>query len=201
MPIANQIAELTSYFIVILGAILLQKMLMAVVGYVSFIFIIPAACFLGISYLYTKKDIIRNLAIKLAVFGIILFAAIPASIQVSDLMYDSYQASIEQTFETAEQNKEYIEDKKQDLSAEDRNWMEKAGDYLSGFTSKIGNDISAMLKKGEDTLTSFLDAIAILIIISCVVPIVVILIFVWIIKILFSFDSNGLSTAFREKSK
>ena len=72
MPIANQIAELTAYFIIILGAILLQKMLMAVVGYVSFIFIIPAACFLGISYLYTKKDILRNLAIKLAVFGIIL---------------------------------------------------------------------------------------------------------------------------------
>ena len=74
-------------------------------------------------------------------------------------------------------------------------------DYLSGFTSKIGNDISDMLKKGEDTLTAFLDAIAVLIIISCVVPIVVILIFVWIIKIFFGFDSNALSTAFREKSK
>src|SRR5665647_700540 len=75
MPIANQIAELTSYFIVILGAILLEKMLIAVVGYLSFTFIIPAACFLGIIYLYIKKVELRNLAIKLAIFGIILFVA------------------------------------------------------------------------------------------------------------------------------
>lgn len=56
-----------------------------------------------------------------------------------------------------------------------------------------------MVKKGEDTLTAFLDAIAVLIITSCVIPIVVILIFAWIIKILFSFDSNRISTIFQKK--
>jgi hypothetical protein len=201
MPIANQIAELASYFIVILGAILLEKMLIAVVGYVSFTFIIPFACLLWIFYLYIKKDVLINLAIKLAIFGIILFITIPASIKVSDLIYDSYQASIEQTFETAKQNKEYIEEKKKDLSTEDQKWVEKVGGYLSDLTSKIGSDISAMVKKGEDTLTAFLDAIAVLIITACVIPIVVILIFAWIIKILFSFDSNGLSTIFRKKTE
>ncbi|MHC1683153.1 MAG: hypothetical protein AB6733_09430 [Clostridiaceae bacterium] len=201
MPIANQIAELASYFIVILGAILLEKMLIAVVGYVSFTFIIPFSCLLGIVYLYIKEDVIRNLAIKLAIFGIVLFMAIPASIKVSDFIYDSYQASIEQTFETAKQNKEYIEEKKEDLSAEDQNWMEKIEGYLSNLTSKIGSVISAMVKKGEDTLTAFLDVIAVLIITSCVIPIVVILIFAWGIKILFSFDSNGVSTIFRKKEE
>lgn len=201
MPIANQIAELTSYFIVILGAILLEKMLIVVVGYVSFKIIIPFACLLGISSLYIKIDVLRNLAIKLALFGIILFMAIPVSIKVSDLIYDSYQASIEQTIETAEQNKEYIEEKKKDISAEDQNWIEKIGDYLSNLTTKIRNDISTMVKKGEDTLAAFLDAVAVLIITSCVIPIVVILIFAWGIKILFGFDSNGISTFFRNKVK
>jgi FtsZ-binding cell division protein ZapB len=190
-PIANQIAELASYFIFILGAILLEKILIAVVGYVSFTFIIPFSCFLGIFYLYIKKEVLRNLAIKLAIFGIILFAAIPISIQISDLIYESYQTSIEQTVETAEQNKEYIEEKKEDISEKDQNWIEKIEDYLSDLTSKIGIDISAMVKKGEDTLTAYLDVIAILIITSCVIPIIIILIFAWIIKILFSFDING----------
>jgi hypothetical protein len=199
MPIANQIAELTPYFIVILGAILLEKMLIAVVGYVSFTFIIPSACLLGISSLYIKKDVLRNLAIKLAIFGIVLFMAIPASVKVSDFIYESYQASIEQTLETANQNKEYIEEKKSDLYEEDQNWIEKVGDYLSNFTSKIGNSISEMIKKGEDTLSSLLDTIAVLIITSCVIPIVVILIFAWIIKILFSFDSSGLLKFSRQK--
>lgn len=201
MPIANQIAKLTSYFIVILGAILLQKMLIAVVGYVSFTYIIPFACFLGILYLLIKKDVLRDLAIKLAIFGIILFAAIPISIQVSDLIYDSNQASIEKTIQAAEQNNKYIEEKKQALSAEDQNWMENIGVYLSNIASKLGNGISEMVKTGEDTLTSFLDAIAVMIITACVIPIVVILIFAWIIKILFGFDMRGALTVFREKAK
>jgi predicted RNA-binding protein Jag len=201
MPIANQIAQLTSYFIIILGAILLEKMLVAVVGYLAFTVIIPAACALGIAYLYIKKDFLKNLAIKLGLFGIILFAAIPVSIKVSDLIYDSYQVSIEQTMETAKQNNEFIEEKKKDLSTEDQNWMEKVGDYLSNLTSKIGNDISTMIKKGENTLSVFLDTIAVLIITSCVIPVVVILIFAWIIKISFSFESKGLSTISSKKSQ
>ncbi|MGH4051561.1 MAG: hypothetical protein ACREVX_09440 [Clostridium sp.] len=193
IPIANQIAELSSYFIVVLSAILLEKMLIAVVGYVSFTFIIPFACFLGASYLYIKKVELKNLAIKLTIFGIILFMAIPASVQVSDLMQSSYQASIEQTVETAKQNKEYIEEKKNELYKEDKNWIEKIGDSLSNLTSKIGNGISEITKKGEDTLNTFLEIIAVLIITTCVIPIVVILIFAWIIKILFSFDSKGVA--------
>lgn len=191
IPIANQIADLTKYFILILGAILLEKMLLTVIGYVSFNYIIPFACLMGIAYLFLKKDIIRDLGIKLAIFGIIIFLAIPASIKISDLIYDSYKASIEQTIETAETNKEYIEEKKEDIAEEDQNWFNKIGDYLSDVTSKIGMDISAMVKRGEDSLSAFLDAVAVLIITSCVIPIVVLLIFAWVIKILFGFDSVG----------
>ena len=68
--------------------------------------------------------------------------------------------------------------------------MDKVGDYLSNLTSRIGSGISEIIKKGEDTLISFLDAIAIMIITSCVIPIGTILIFGLAIKILFSFDSN-----------
>jgi len=59
-PIANQIAELSFYFIVVLCAILLEKMLIAVVGYVSFTYIIPFACFLGTLSLYIKKEYLKN---------------------------------------------------------------------------------------------------------------------------------------------
>ncbi|MBU3214779.1 hypothetical protein LL033_08140 [Clostridium estertheticum] len=199
-PIANQIAELSSYFIVVLCAILLEKMLIAVVGYLSFTFIIPFACILGAFYLYKNEVVLKNLAIKLTIFGIILFIAIPASIKVSDSIYSSYQTSIEQTVETAKQNKEYIEEKKKEFSKEDKNWIEKIGDHISNFTSKIGNGISEITKKGEDTLSTFIGTIAVLIVTSCVIPIVVILIFAWVIKILFGFDIKGVLPAKRENN-
>ena len=192
-PIANQIAELSSYFIVVLCAILLEKMLIGVVGYVTFTYIIPFACILGVFYLYRKGVELKSLAIKLTIFGIVLFMAIPASIKVSDLMYSSYQTSIENTLETAVQNKEYIEEKKKEFFEEDKNWIGRIGDYLSNFTSKIGNGIAEITKKGEDTLSTLLGTIAVLIITSCVIPLVVILIFIWVIKILFSFNSKGIT--------
>ena len=188
-PIANEIAELTTYFIIILGAILLEKMLLSVIGHVTFVYIIPLACILGVIYLYTKREVLKVLAIKMTIFGMVLFMAIPASIKVSELIYASYETQVAQTLQAAEANNAFIEEQKNDLAEEDKNWFEKASDYLSNLTSKVGIGISSMIKKGEETLSYMMDTIAVLIITSCVLPIVVILIFTWIIKILFGFDA------------
>ena len=188
-PIANEIAELTTYFIIILGAILLEKMLLSVIGHLTFVYIIPLACILGVIYLYTKREVLKVLAIKMTIFGLVLFMAIPASIKVSELIYASYETQVAQTLQAAEANNAFIEEQKNDLAEEDKNWFEKASDYLSNLTSKVGIGISSMIKKGEETLSYMMDTIAVLIITSCVLPIVVILIFTWIIKILFGFDA------------
>lgn len=188
MPIAEQIAELSTYFIIILCAILLEKMLISVIGYMAFAYIIPVACLLGILSLWVNMPILRELAIKLGIFAIVIFMAIPASIKVSDIIYSTYRVSVEQTLETTKQSKEDIEKKKKDFDKEDKSLVDKLGDYLPDFTSKIGNGISDIAKKGEDTLSLLLDTIAVLIITSCVIPIIVILIFAWIIKILFGFS-------------
>lgn len=200
-PIANQMASLTSYFIIVLSAIVLEKMLVAVVGYVSFTYIIPAACTFGILYLFFKKEVFKNLGIKLAIFGIVIFMAIPASIKVSDLIYSSQQARVEQTVEIAEKNEEFITDKKDELAKEDQNWFSKIGDYWAGFTSKIGLGVSDIVKKGENSLNNFLDATAILIITTCIIPIIVILLFVWLIKILFNFEMKIPKNIVTSKSK
>ncbi|MPM61189.1 hypothetical protein [Clostridium sp. C8] len=188
-PIANKILDLTSYFVIILGAILLEKMLISVVGYLSFTYIIPLACFLGITYLFFNKDILLKLAIKFAILGIVISMVIPVSIKSSDLIYDSYKTSIDETFEATKESEEYIEEKRSEITEEDKGILEKIGDYISDVTSKIGNDVSQMIKKGEEMLGSFIDAIAVLIITSCVIPVVIILLFAWIVKSIFGFDS------------
>lgn len=187
-PIANELAELSKYFLIILSAIVLEKVLIAVVGYVSFSYIIPISCILGILYLLLEIESLRNLAIKLAIFGMVIFVAIPASIKVSDIIYSSHQASLEQTMEMANENNEYIDEKKEEFAEEDKNWIGKIGEYLSNLTTEIGFGLSDIVKKAEDTFNNYLDAIAVLIITTCVIPLVVILFFVWIIKILFGFD-------------
>ena len=201
MPIANEIAQLSTYFIFILGAILLEKMLITVIGHVVFTYIIPFACVLGIIFIYSHQEIFRSMAIKLAIFGVVLYLAIPASIGVSEKIYESYESSVNQVIEKVEDNNTYIEDKKEELNAEDKNWFNKIGDYLSDLTSGVGDSINGMIKKGEESLSSFMDFIAVLIVTSCVIPIVVIIIFSWIIKIFFGFDSGVAFKSFSVKRK
>lgn len=186
-PLANQILGLSSYLLIIIGAIFLEKMLLTLTGYVTFTFLIPIACLLYGIYLYAKNDILKNLAIKLGVFGIVIFMVVPISVQASNLIEATYEKSINQTIEEAKNTE--IETK-ENASKEN----EESGGW-SGFTAKakevisnIGDNVSELIHKGEKVLSNFIDAIAILIITSCVIPIAVLIFFIWIIKIIFGIN-------------
>lgn len=195
-PLANQILQLSSYLLIVVGAILLEKVLLTLTGYIAFTFLIPIACLLYGIYLFAKKDILRSLAIKLAVFGIVIFMVIPISIQISNLIEDTYQESINQTIEEAKN----IENESQKENT--NNESEEATGW-NAFTSKakeivsdVGDNVSEWIHKGEKALSDFIDAIAILLITSCVIPILVLILFVWIVKIIF-----GISIPVKEIKK
>lgn len=52
---------------------------------------------------------VRKLAAKLAVFGIAIFLVVPASVKISDLIGDTYQAQIEATIEDAKSTQNILE--------------------------------------------------------------------------------------------
>lgn len=54
-PIADELAEFSAYFLIVLSALYLEKYLVTVLGYASFSFLIPLACILwGFGY-FVKK--------------------------------------------------------------------------------------------------------------------------------------------------
>jgi len=50
------------------------------------------------------------------------------------------------------------------------------------------NNVSELVKKGEQALSNFIDAIAILLITSCFIPIIVLIFLIWIIKMIFGIN-------------
>jgi len=183
-PLANQILELSSYLLIITGIIFLEKILLTLTGYATFTFLVPIACLLYGIYLFVQKDILRSLAIKLAIFGLAIFMVVPVSIKVSNLIEATYQETINQTIEEAQNLKNATEENKNDESEESgifSGFISKAEDVISN----IGDTVSGLVDKGKKILSNFIDAIAILLITSCVIPIVVLLFFIWIIKIIF----------------
>lgn len=195
-PLANQILQLSSYLLIVVGAILLEKVLLTLTGYIAFTFLIPIACLLYGIYLFAKKDILRSLAIKLAVFGIVIFMVIPISIQISNLIEDTYQESINQTIEEAKNIENESEKENTNNESEEATGWNAFTSKAKEIVSDVGDNVSEWIHKGEKALSDFIDAIAILLITSCVIPILVLILFIWIVKIIF-----GISIPVKEIKK
>lgn len=169
-PIAEKLADLSGYFLIVLCAIYLEKYLLPIAGGVSFGILIPVACLLEILFVLKKGRGFQRQAVRILLFGFAFYLLIPASVGVSDMIEKTYQASINETIELAVQTSKTIEE-------EDETGL---FDRLTEITDAV-SDIPAKLR---NVLNDFLEALAVMIITSCVIPILVMVFFVWFIRIL-----------------
>lgn len=224
-PIAEKMADVSGYLLVVLCAIYLEKYLVTITGYVAFTYLIPIACGLWIFNLIFANATVRKLAAKLAVFGLAISLVVPASVKISDLIGDTYQAQIEATIEDAKNTQNILEnsDLRNDTDATDasgtgttgtatQNTQEKdnstsgsvtnifdwAKDAISGAKDSVANVVENvtistedLVQKVENSLNHFIEAVAVMIITSCVIPMLVLLLFFWMVKIVLDVDLSG----------
>ena len=98
-----------------------------------------------------------------------------ADIDLSGAIEHTYQDSINETLDNAQKNTEAIE----------KNASDEDESAWSRFISKFENGVSGLVEQFENTLSSMLEAIAVLIVTSCLIPILVLVFLVWIAKTLF----------------
>lgn len=217
-PIAEKLTDLSSYFLIVLCAIYLEKYLLTITGFVAFKILIPVSCILFGINLFTKNASVKKLAAKLAVFGIAIFLIIPASVRISSMIEATYADSIETTLSEAEQTVSQMEELSGTEIAENteisteitsteenessifdkaqsffKDAADKASDTLSNVSDTINNTVSdalsgELLEKSKTVLNHFLEAVAVMIITSCVIPILVLVFFVWITKMILEVD-------------
>ena len=224
-PIAEKMADVSGYLLVVLCAIYLEKYLVTITGYVAFTYLIPIACGLWIFNLIFENATVRKLAAKLAVFGIAIFLVVPASVKISDLIGDTYQAQIEATIEEAKNTQTILEnsdltnetnsadttgsketgvatentqEKDNSASGSVTNILDWAKDAISSAKDSVSNVVENvaissedLVKKVENSLNHFIEAVAVMIITSCVIPMLVLLLFFWMVKIVLDMDLSG----------
>lgn len=178
-PIAEKLADISSCFLIVLCAIYLEKYLLTITGYATFAILIPLACVLFSASVFLKNTLFFRLAKKLAVFGIALVLVIPASVKISDLIEHTYESSIQETIDSAKESTEQMED-----SAA----QEEEEGFLDGVISKVKDGVSGTVEKVESSLNNFIEALAVMIVTSCVIPVVVLLFFFWLVKIFLGVD-------------
>lgn len=196
-PIANKLADLSSYFLIVLCAIYLEKYLVTITGYAAFKILVPIACVFFSGYLLWRKEILRVVAQKFLLFGLAVYLVIPASVKVVDMIETTYASSIESTIETAKQTTDEIESEtgesgqvddkssnEKSQSDSDSDSKENAGGFFSGLFNKVQEGVSTATANVENVLNNFIEALAILLVTSCLIPILVLIFFVWLVKML-----------------
>ena len=225
-PIAEKMADVSGYLLVVLCAIYLEKYLVTITGYVAFTYLIPIACGLWIFNLIFANATVRKLATKLVVFGLAISFVVPASVKISDLIGDTYQAQIEATIEDAKNTQSILEnsgvvdddtnatettgtdaagtvtgnvqEKENNNSDSVSNIFDWAKDAISGAKDSVANVVENvtvstedLVQKVENSLNHFIEAVAVMIITSCVIPMLVLLLFFWMVKIVLDVDLSG----------
>ena len=196
-PIANKLADLSSYFLIVFSAIYLEKYLETITGYAAFKILVPIACVFFSGYLLWRKEILRVVAQKFLLFGLAVYLVIPASVKVADMIETTYASSIESTIETAKQTTDEIESEtgesgqvddkssnEKSQSDSDSDSKENAGGFFSGLFNKVQEGVSTATANVENVLNNFIEALAILLVTSCLIPILVLIFFVWLVKML-----------------
>ena len=195
---------------------------------VAFTYLIPIACGLWILNLIFANATVRKLAAKLAVFGLAISFVVPASVKISDLIGDTYQAQIEATIEDAKNTQNILEnsgvvdetnatettgngtteasgtvtgnvqEKENNNSGSVSNIFDWAKDAISGAKDSVANVVENvtistedLVQKVENSLNHFIEAVAVMIITSCVIPMLVLLLFFWMVKIVLDVDLSG----------
>lgn len=179
-PIAEKLADFTEYFLLILCVLYTEKYLLTILGAAAFRILIPCACVLaGISLFRPNPKPLRPLAVKLAVVALALFLVIPASLRISDLIYRAYDASIQSTVDAAE-----------DLTEKTAPLTEAEEDkgLIASVLDRIRETAGTLTDKAADTLNRFVETLAVMIVTSCVIPLLVLLFFFWVIKQLTGLD-------------
>lgn len=196
-PIADELADLSSHFVVVLCAIFLEKYLVTITGAAAFTILIPAACVVYILYVLAGNQTLKTLAAKLAVFGVLIVLVIPVSVQVTNCIEDTYQQSIQAAIEDA---KEIADDIQTDAATEPQSQTQDQDQgfwsgLVSGVTNGVSNAVSGVTgavsgaaNAAEEKVNRIIEALAVMIITCCVIPVLVLLSFVWLAKAILAVD-------------
>lgn len=181
-PLAQEISEFTTYFMLILSVVYLEKYLLTILGAAACYLLIPAGCSALLVNFFFPKGILQSIGTKLVVLGTAALLVIPCSVWVSDQINGIYSESIAVTMESASAVSENLIGEVTDEGAENTTVIDEAKALLGDLSGSV----SGVVEQFKNLLNRFIEATAVMIVTTCLIPILVIVFFVWIVKMLFN---------------
>ena len=178
-PMAQEISEFSTYFLLILSVVYLEKYLLTILGAVACYILIPVGCSALLVNCFFPRGMLQSIGAKLVVLGAVLLLVIPTSIWISDPIYSE---SIEVTVQSASAVSENLIGEVTNENEESTTIIDEAKNLLGDLSGSVAR----VVEQFKNLLNRFIEATAVMIVTTCLIPILVLMFFAWVIKILFN---------------
>lgn len=192
-PVAEQLTQLSSNLGIVLAVLYLEKYLLTIFGFLSFGVLGPAAfVLLAISLLahgrLSTGHTLFILGIRLLLIGVIAIAVVPASVWVTQRIDETYQISIsqEESEGSAEESKPTDSE-----SQENKNFWDSIASGAAQLVSNLKDGIKSVTDGVVEQVTNLIEGAIVMIVTSCLVPLLVLAVFLWMGHSLMGIDVSA----------
>ena len=180
-PIADKLADISSYSILILAAVHLEKYLITIAGSVVLKTLLPAAFIAAAINMATyRNESVFALIKKVFVLAAALMMVVPSSVYISRTIENTYKEDKKYNIEETQKEADEI---KESLQTQDQTLWDKFLTTVTGGTTEIIN-------KFEGSLNNFIEAMSVMLITACVIPLLTFIILLWLIQNVLQIDFN-----------
>ena len=201
-PVAEQLAQLSGNLGIVLAVLYLEKYLLTILWSVGLGILIPFALVLfavslGIHGRWSTSAVLRRVATRVLVVAMIGMALVPASVWVSQKVDETYRVSIEQAEQKAADAASAADSdsskasKKKTESTESKNVLEQLADGASGLVTSVTSGAKQMTNEIVQQVTDLIEGVIVMIVTSCVIPLLVLAAFLWLGHTLLGIDISG----------
>ena len=197
-PVAEQLAQLSGNLGIVLAVLYLEKYLLTILWSVGLGILIPFALVLfavslGIHGRWSTSAVLRRVATRVLVVAMIGMALVPASVWVSQKVDETYRVSIEQTEQKATEASKTSSTKseKKSETTENKNVLEQLTDGASSLLTSVTDSAKSMTDEVVQQVTDLIEGVIVMIVTSCVIPLLVLAAFLWLGHVLLGIDISG----------
>ena len=181
-PLANELAGMDKYFVFIMIVLFVERLLVLKGIEIAFTWVISVACAVYVAGFLTRKDLIRNFGYKLAILALAIILVVPCSTHIADSVAKDYMAYVDETITMTEEGAAKVNNEVEENGNEDSGIWDK----ITGLVDSAKSGVEGMVDYFKDMIKKCINAIAILIITSFIIPILTFIFFKWLLQELFS---------------
>lgn len=195
-PVAEQLSQLAGNLGIVLAVLYLEKYLLTIFGFLAFGILIPLALglfafSLALHGRLTTSHLLGMAALRILVVAVIAITVVPASVWVTQRIDETYQVSVETESAAKDAAKESDSSKKDSKKSEEKSDGNILDQLMAG-AANLASIVTDGAKRVTDDIisqvTTLIEGVIVMIVTSCVIPILVLVVFLWLGHTLLGID-------------